>query len=185
MKRIVLAIFVILAVGALYAQESESFTITVTVNYIDFSLRNAADSAPYPNWPIDNVNAGATSEMTTTSVGTHILVDNESNVALDFETYSTSLAPTACGFGTPTAWVAGAASGVDTYLLEMGVGDVSTAPATGDYDIIDGASLPAADLVNSTVAGESWRLYSKLTAPLTASDGCEHTITVFVVATTP
>ncbi len=180
MKKTLMILFAMLAAGALYGQASESFSITVTVNFVDFALRDSADLVTYPGWAIGNLNAAATSTMSRTQ---QVLVKNQSNIDLDFKAYSTSAAPAACGIGTPTAWTPGAASGADTYVLEMGVGTVGAPPVT--YNIYDGTNPAGADLVFSADPEEDFRLYSKLTAPTTVSDGCAHEILVFVVATAP
>jgi hypothetical protein len=180
-----LPIIIIILILGVAALAQESFTITVTVNYIDFSLRKADDSAPYDSWEIGNLDADETTEMSVSTSGTHILVDNQSNVALDFDAYSTSATPTSCEFGTATAWSPDTASGADIYLLEMGKGTVSAVPDVADYHIMDGGDLAGSDNFYSAIAGDAFRLYSKLTAPTTVSDGCEHSITVYVVATTP
>ncbi|HHS49508.1 MAG TPA: hypothetical protein ENN07_00105 [candidate division Zixibacteria bacterium] len=183
MKRFALLLITILAIGTAFAQTTENFTITVTVNFIDFSLRTADDAGAYGTWAIGNMNAGATSTMTGTAGGSHVLVKNESNVALDFKAFSTSEPPPPCGFGFPTAWTAGSAAGTDVYLLEMGDGTLADPPAT--WTVVDGGGLGDADLIYEAGEGENFRLYSRFTAPNIASDGCEHQITVFIVATTP
>ena len=182
-KLILIALIATLCGGALIAQSSDDFTITVTVNYIDFSLRDAADAAPYPGWDLGNVNAGATVEMTTSATGDHIYVDNQSNVALDFAAYSTSAAPAACGYGTATAWSPGTSAGTDQYLLEMANGGVDTAPGT--YTTIDGTAVGSADDFYSAIAGEGFHLYTQLGIPTVATDGCSHDIVVYVLAVAP
>lgn len=180
---LIIALFATMAVSVLFAQATDDFTITVTVNYIEFELRTADDSGDYSLWAIGNVNAGETAEMTTGAGGDHVYVSNSSNVPLDFSAYSTSPAPASCGFGTATAWTPAVAAGVDMYLLEIDKGEVGTVPPT--YTTIDGNSIGTSDLFYSASAGESYHLYTKFTAPTSASDGCEHSITVNIVATTP
>ena len=180
MKKSIIVLLLLIGTVVI-AQESASFTITVTVNYVDFTLRNAADSAPYGTWGIGNLAAGSEAEMTVGTAGDHIFVDNQSNIALSFKAYSTSAAPTACGFGTATAWAPATTAGTDEYKLEMGKGAVSALPTA--YATMDGGDEAGADLVYSTTAGEDFHLYAKLTAPTAVSDGCGHSITVYVLAT--
>ena len=80
MKYLPIVLIILILGGVALAQESESFTITVTVNYIDFSLRKADDSALFDLWEIGNLDADETAEMSVLSTGTHILVDNQSNI---------------------------------------------------------------------------------------------------------
>lgn len=182
-KLVLVGLFALIAATGLLAQSSDDFTITVTVNYIDFQLMEADSATGYGNWALGNLNAGGTAEMTTGGGGDHIYVQNHSNVALDFSAYSSSPAPAGCGYGTATAWSPGAAAGVDTYLLEMDKGEATTVPAS--YTTIDATDMGSADLFYSTLAGESYHLYTKFTAPTSATDGCEHTITVNVIAVAP
>ncbi len=178
-----IGLFAIFVAMGLFAQTTDDFTISVTVNFIDFQLMTADSSSAYTNWAIGNINAGGTAEMTTGGGGDHIYVDNNSNVALDFSAYSTSAAPGGCGFGTPTAWLPDVTAGVDTYLLEIDKGESGAVPPS--YTTIDGVDIGSSDLFYTSSAGESYHLYTQFTAPTSASDGCEHSITVNIVATTP
>lgn len=176
--RKILAILLIMAAGALFAQASENFSITVTVNFIDFALRDSADLVDYPGWAVGNMNAAATATMTRPQ---QVFVKNQSNVALDFSAYSTSAAPAACGIGTSTAWTPGAAGGADIYRLELGIGTAGALPVT--WNTFDGGSVGTADALYSAAADEDFRFYSRLTVPTTVSDGCQHEIVVYLVAT--
>jgi hypothetical protein len=184
MKRAMLiGLFAILVATASFAQVTDDFTITVTVNFIEFQLMTADSSGAYPGWAVGNMNEGETVVMTTGGGGDHIYVKNLSNVPLDFSAYSNSPAPAGCGYGTPTAWNPGAAAGTDIYLLELGKGAAGVVPAT--YTIIDGTNIVSSDLYYTTIAGESYHMYSRFTTPISASDGCPHNITVTIVAATP
>ena len=184
MKRaIALVILTLLIAGFAFAADTDDFTITVTVNYVDFSLKNAGNTADYNEWPIGNVNAGASSEMTTGTGGDHVYVNNGSNLLLDFKAYSTSAAPT-CAFGTPTAWSPADPAGTDTYKLELGKGGLDAVPTS--YTTILGTDTGSSNLFYSTVsAGESYHLYAKLGVPTVASDGCEHEIVVYILGIVP
>ena len=167
----------------IWAADTDNFTITVTVDFIDFTLKDAGNTTDYTNWPIGNVNAGSVHTQTTTSGGDHIYVNNLSNVALDFKAYSTSVAPGGCGYGTPTAWTPAASAGTNVYKLELGKGLVGTLP--GAFTGITGTTSGTANTYYTTTAGESYHLYTQLTAPTVAADGCQHTITVYVMAVAP
>ncbi len=180
---VILSLFAILAVSAAFAQVTDDFNITVTCNYIQFQLKEADNVANYITWPIGNVNEGETVEMTTGSGGDHVYVNNESNLALDFNAYSESPTPTACGYGTETAWGPAAAAGLDAYLLELGKGEEATVPVA--YTTITATTIGGANNYYTTAAGESYHLYTQLTTPTTSTDGCQHDITVYIVAVTP
>ena len=176
---IMLMLAVIFAVSIGWAVEN-SFTITVTVEYLQVELRTADDAADYTTWALGTVSAGETNTMTTGSGGDHVLVKNGSNVSVDFSAYSTTAAPASCGYGSPTAWTAGTSAGVDTYLLEGGKGDLSTLPSS--WTTFDDAS-PTGDVYASGEPAETdHHFYARFTAPTSVSDGCEHTITVYIVA---
>jgi len=185
MKQHIIIIGLVIIFGAIagFAESSDNFTITVTCNYIDFELKTADNSAEYTDWPVGNVNEGETVEMTTGAGGDHIYVENTSNVNLEFKAYSNSVAPGPCGYGTPVAWSPGGAAGLNTYYLRLGKGELGAVPGT--YTDITGEDLGGAILYYSTIAGESYHLYTKLTAPNPADDGCSHTITVYIVAIAP
>ena len=184
MKKALLGLTILLLVSVVWAQESEDFDITVTVNYIEFSLKDAGDAGLYGIWGIGNLDPGETAEMTTTSSGNHIYVNNSSNVALNFKGYSESVLPT-CSFGTPTLWHPGLNAGINVYKLQLGKGAVSAVPVPSDYHVMDSELLSGADMIYSTIAGESFHLYAKLISPIEVYDGCEHRITVYIVAMTP
>lgn len=171
---------VLISAGALLAVEDD-FHITVTVDYLEMVLRGAGCSGDYGTWALDQLGTNTTATMTTGGSGDHICVDNGSNVTTDFSAWVTSAAPSACGYGTPTAWTAGGAPGADTYQLELGYDD-------------DGADLPlswttvtagvtSGDVFYSSVGGgTNFHLFAQLTTPTSVSDGCPHDIHVRIVA---
>ncbi len=180
MKRLITIILAVLFIASIAGAVEDSFTITVTVEYIGINLRTADDGADYVNWPLGTVAAGAVNTMTTGSAGNHVLVKNGSNVALDFSAYSTTVAPASCGYGTATAWTAGTAAGADIYLLEGGKGTVSAEPGT--YTTFPDMVTPGTVYAAAEPAGTDHHFYARFTTPTSVSDGCEHTITVFIVA---
>ncbi len=174
-------ILTLLALAMVFVWAAEdSFTITVSVEWIDFSLKTADGTADYTNWNIGMVAPGAVNTMTTGTGGNHILVDNNCNVSVDFSIYSVSAAPGACGRGTPTAWTPGAASGNNIYLLEGGKGAVGALPAT--WTTFDNTSAPGDVYAASEPPATDHHLYFRFTAPTSVSDGCDHTVMVYVVA---
>lgn len=179
-EKLIIVATLAMLMAVCFSADTDNFTITVTVNFIDFDLRNAPNTADYTNWPLGNVNPGSVTEMTTGTGGSHIYVRNMSNIALDFKAYSITAAPSACGFGTPTAWTPGASAGTNIYKLEIDKGELGAVPAV--YTTITGTTLGSANEFHTTAAGESYRLYTKFTAPTVASDGCQHTITVYIIA---
>jgi len=178
MKKMI-ALLLIVICFSVWAADTDNFSITVTINYIDISLKESSShSTDYATWALDNVSAGAVSEMTS---GDHIWVDNQSNIDLDFYAYSESAAPAGCGYGTPTAWVP-TGPGANAYKLELAQGDATT---PGTYTTIDGTDTGSADLFYNATAGETFDLYGKLSAPTTADDGCQHTVNVTITAIVP
>lgn len=179
MKKFLLTMLLFMLVCGVWAVE-DSFTITVAVEWLEINLLVADSSTNYTNWDLGTVAPGATNTMTTGTGGTHVLVDNFSNVSVDFSAYSTTVAPGACGYGTPVAWTPGSAAGADIYLLEGDDGTVSTEPTT--YTTITATSAPGDQYLAGAPVGENHRFYARFTAPTSVSDGCTHTITVYIVA---
>ncbi|RKZ30725.1 hypothetical protein DRQ36_04470 [bacterium] len=155
----------------LLAADLDEMHITVTVEYIDITLRTADDGGDYGTWAIPGVVAtGSQHTMTTGSGGDHILVKNNSSVALDFSAYSSDAG----------GWTAGAAAGNEVYLLEGGKGDVDNEPGT--YTTLDDPD-PGDQYVAAEPANTDHHLYLQLTVPTVVADGAEHDITVTVKAT--
>ncbi len=177
--RSVLLLAVLFALWGIVGAVEDSFTITVTVEWLDISLRTADDAGDYTNWDLGTVPAGTVDSMTTGSGGNHILVKNNCNVTVDFSAYSTTTVPS-CSYGTPTAWTPGTSPGLDTYLLEGGKGDLSTYPTS--WTTIDATSAPGNVYASGETPGNDHRFYAKFSTPTSVSDGCQHTITVYIVA---
>ena len=187
-KLCAIAVMVVLA-GALWAQASDNFHITVTVSVLGVSLYQDDGSTPYGTWDLGMMASGATAEMTyddpDNDGDNHIEAVNTGNTAENLVVYSEEPSPpSACGCGTPTAWTPGATAGADTYLLECGEGSESSLP--GSYVTCDGTDLGSADqVVSSLASGNTAHLFFKFTTPTSVSDGCQHDITVTVTAVSP
>ncbi len=174
-----MGVFVLALLGALWAAE-DSFNITVTVEYLEIDLLTADGSNPYPGWDLGTVAAGQSDTMTTGSGGDHVLVDNNCNTSVDFSVYVTTSAPGACGYGTPTAWTPAPTAGADQFVLSVGKGDLSSLPSS--WTTVTATTSPGDVYAAGEPAGTDHHFYAAFTAPTSVSDGCQHSITVHIVA---
>ena len=189
MRKAFLTFVAVALVGALWAQTSDQFHITVTVTVLGVSLYQDDGTTPYGTWALGMMAAGGTAQMNYDSPDAnsddHVEAVNTGNAAENLVVYSNEpSAPAACGVGTPTAWTPGAAAGADQYLLECGEGSESSLPAS--YIVCDGTDAGSADqVVSSLSAGSTAHLFFRFTTPTSVSDGCQHDITVTVAAVSP
>ena len=189
MKVLFVGLAVLALVCAGWAQSpTDEFHITVTVNMLGVSLYQDDGTSAYGTWALGNMAAGATASMTFDNPDNdgdnHVEAENDGNCAADISVYSTeSSAPGDCGFGTPTAWAPGAAAGSDIYYLECGEGSESSLP--GSYTACDQSASPGTEIVSNLASGSVAHLFFNFTTPTSVSDGCEHDITVTVLASTP
>lgn len=178
----VLAVLLLLC-SVVYAADNDAFTITVQVQYMDVTLRNADETGDYTTWPLGLRAEGEVITQTTGSSGDHIFVDNNCNCEVDFSAYQATTTPAPCGYGTPTLWTAGTTAGADIFKLELGKGTQDAEPATADWQTITASSSPGDVYLSDVPAGEDHHLYTRFTVPTSVSDGCVHQIDVTVVAT--
>lgn len=175
-----LTLMVMVLAGLLFAQSAtDNFNITVTVEFFEVILWKADSTTDYTTWPLGVMAVSDSATMTTGSTGNHVLVDNNCNTTVNFSIYVNNPAPPSCGIGTPTTWTAGAAPGANTYWLRANDSDISNVPAT--WVTITATSAPG-DVYLSGVASGNHRLYCRFKPPSSVSDGCQHTIQVYVVA---
>ena len=184
MRRVfgVLAVFLLLS-SVVYAADHDAFTITVQVQYMDVTLRNADETGDYTTWPLDMRAEGEVITQTTGSGGDHIFVDNNCNCVVDFSGYQVTTTPAPCGYGTPTLWTAGTSAGDNIFKLELGKGTQDAEPAAADWQTITASASPGDVYLSDVAVGEDHHLYTRFTVPTSVSDGCVHQIDVTIVAT--
>ncbi len=160
--------------------DSEEMHIKVQIAFVGISLYEDDGSTPYTDW-----NIGITSELTahTMTPAEHMEAVNEGNATVDLSVYSDDLGTYSCGFGTETNWSPGAGTGVDQYTLECGEG-TDVAPAV-TFITCPLDATPGTDVVTGLASTSTAHLYHMFTTPTSVSDGCEHDITVTVLATLP
>ena len=154
------------------AAESDTFTITVTVSYLEIALRNIADDADFTTWDLATK---AVNTITTMESAEGILVEVGNSSAYKLTGQITG----ACD------WTAGDSdtTSADTYLLAMQGAASAACPedmtVAGDATAI--LATPAADIANATGAAtaNSW-LYCSYKTPLTTTFGSLQTITVTI-----
>lgn len=182
MKKLTLMVVMIglLMVGNVLAQDDESFNITVTCQYIDISLyQSSSTSTTFSQWDIDTV-ALSTADSMDTGDGNHVYIKNNCNITTDYSCYSEETSAPTCSHGSPTAWSPGG-PGDNQYKLEVGhSADPSTYPSS--WTAIPSDTSPGDLYASGVSAADNKEFFAKFTTPSTISDGCEHSITVHIVA---
>ncbi|MEW5766709.1 MAG: hypothetical protein AB1797_03655 [bacterium] len=160
------------------AATTDTFQITITVNYISINLLNQA-GADYGTWAIGQVATSTASTMDSNNGGVGdegIQVDNTSNVAIDIESYVSNT----------DGWTLGAAIGADQFTLAAKAFTAwqagPTPNMTGAVSITQTAG-PGADITTNLAANTDTYLYYTLTAPSSVTSGAQKTLTVTVDAT--
>ena len=148
------------------AATTDTFTITVTVNYIEMELRNTTDTADYTTWAIPQMALAASGPMADAS---GVLVDLlTTNANVDIKTHVSD---------EGAAWTLNATPGADIFSLIVSGTTATTAPdwdpsisvTTGTLAIVEGASPAASNY-----------LYYKFYSPTSVGTGAQQTITVTV-----
>ncbi|HSV27610.1 MAG TPA: hypothetical protein VLH60_06930, partial [Sedimentisphaerales bacterium] len=158
--------------GNVAAVTSDTFTITVTCNFIGINLRTHDNASDYATWAIGQLGVGQSVSMTETQ---GIMVVNTANI----NTNLSARISTEAG-----AWTAGNAAGANTYRLELKAFDATQAApdmAAGTTSII--ATASAGNVFESNLPGftNQW-VYGRFTLPTSTSTGAQQTITVTILA---
>jgi len=154
------------------AATTDTFTITVTISYLEIALRNIADAADFTTWDLATKAVNTVTTMADAD-GILVKVGNSSAYKLTGE------------ITTGCDWTAGASdtTSADTYLLAMQGASAATCP--GDMTVAGAATAmieaSATDIANATgaAATNSW-LYCSHKTPLTTTFGTLQTITVTI-----
>ena len=160
-------VFISMAVTkSAYALTTDTFTITVTVNYIEINLRNAGDTADYTTWAIGQL---ATS-------GDKTMADTEA-VRVKYGTSSQhtdiqSYVSTEC-----SAWLINATPAADKYEL-VAKGSATTAPSMSGATVLNSGALQT--ITGATDISADHYLYYKFFAPTSTGVGTLQTITITV-----
>ena len=180
MRGFFLTILIGLLVFSAIAADTDQFDIVVQCHFLDISLKESAShTTDFTEWDMGMVAAGSGIDIM--PVPDHIWVDNGYNVNINVSAYLSSPTPSACGYGTATPWTPGSSAGADQFMLDLGIGDASTQPSV--WTNITSTSTPG-DIYETVIpAGDDHDLYARFQVPTTVSDGCPHTITVYIVAT--
>lgn len=160
------------AIGGLttaWAAETGQFTITVTVNFLEVSLKDTTDTDAYITWAIPQMSTAASEPMANLS-GVYVNLGT-TNANVDINTWISSTAA--------TTWVVADSPGADTYSLIA----TGTSVAT-DVTVWTGAtSLDTsthATIISGTSTSVSNFLYYKFYSPTSTTTGAQQTITITV-----
>jgi len=164
--------------------QTDTFLITITVNYLSVDLLDWTEVTAYGTWAIGNVATSSVNLMTADNGGSvleqGIYVDNASNTAIDVGCYVTNT----------LGWTLAGAAGADTYVLEVkdftdwetGLNPDFAAGVT----VVAATASPGTEFQNGLGATTETYIYFRLTAPSSdSSAGSQNTLTVTIEATIP
>ena len=173
-------LFILLIVVVIFAADTDNFDIIVQCQYLDISLKQSAShTTDFTEWDLGFKAAGDAAEIM--PIPGHIWVGNGCNINIDFSAYVSSPVPDACPYGTETAWMAGLLAAENTFDLDFGVGTSSAQPSI--FSHISAETAPGDTYATDIPAGTAHDLFARFRVPTSVSDGCEHSLTVTVVAT--
>jgi hypothetical protein len=155
---------------------TDTFQITVTVNFIAIDLKDYSGAA-YTTWALGQVATGSTTTMTGDSGGSSeegIHVDNTSNVAVDLASYATNT----------QSWTLAGSAGTDQCVLEAKgfAAFQADPPNMTSAVVITSTSSPGEDVDTSISSGTDRYWYYRFTAPSEVTGGGSNTFTVTVEA---
>jgi len=180
MRVFICGLMAVMLVCAAWAADNDDFNITVTVSFLDISLKQSA--VPANDFDVWALGSQALEQETEMGAGDHILVLNGCNVPIDLKVWSKEDAAPACAFGVPTAWGPTMAVGADDFYS---IWCTDVFPCVFDLtNVCPGNDLPGATTITTApvAIGIDPEIYFKFQVPSGVSDGCEHTVHVRVVA---
>ncbi len=148
------------------AATTDTFTITVTVNFLEMNLRNTADDADYTTWAIPQMALAASGPMGNAS-GVHVDLGT-TNTVVDIKTHVSEQG---------VAWTLNATPGTNIYSLIVSGTTTDTAPDWTPSISVTGTTLA---IVEDASPATSNYLYYKFYSPLSVETGAGQTITVTV-----
>jgi hypothetical protein len=159
--------------GNAVAATTDTFTITVTCNFIGINLRNNADAADYTTWALGQLATGASAVDMTQGQGIKLV--NTANVQTDITAYVSSQAAN---------WTNDTAAGADKYLLALkAFDDTQATPDLAGAVAITGTSAPGQSVKAALAANTNQFVYAQFTVPTSTTSGAQQTIVVTIVAT--
>jgi hypothetical protein len=155
------------------AATSDTFTITVTVNFIGINLRTYDDGGDYTTWALGQVNTSAAATMTEAQ---GVRITNTANVATDLSAWVTTTGP----------WTAAGSAGPDQYKLELKAYDATeaTPDLSSGSTTITATSSTGDEFKTGLAANTNQWVYGKFTAPASTTVGTQQTVTVTILAST-
>jgi len=149
------------------AATTDTFTITVTVNFIEMTLRNTTDNADYTTWAIPQMSLAASAPMADLSgVYVDLLTTNQ---AVDIKTW----------VSTQGDWTVQPAPGASQYsLIATGATAAEVPGWTGAASL--GLSGAKQTIIPGATTALSHFLYYKFYSPITVGTGSQQSIEVTV-----
>jgi len=145
---------------------ADTFTITVTCNFIEVNLRNTVDDADYGTWAVGSLATSGTDTMTDTEGVRAVRGTSSQNTTLQSHVS-----------GEATDWTIGGTISSDVYKLEVEGTSAAAAPAMAGTNVLTTTTQTITTATNLTA---DWYLYYKFTAPSATTTGDQQSITVTV-----
>lgn len=174
MKKIVSLLMILsmlFAVGITKAEAdtTDTFTITVTCNFIEIVLKDTPGTSDYTTWALGTVALSNVSTMTSGQGVRVVLGTTSQNVDIQSKGATSS----------PDSWTIAASAGSNVYKL---ICDGTNEAAVTDFSSATTLTTDYQDINNATATQADRYLYYKFTAPSTVSTGSQQTITISVQA---
>jgi len=171
---LLLVAFATLGMGMPLAQagDSDTFSITITCNYIDIVLQAYDGLSDYTTWAIGTQVENTPTTMTEAQ---GIKVLNNANMATDLSAWVSTQA---------AAWTNAAAAGANQYKLEMKcfAGTQATPDLSSATFTITSTATPGNDIKTNLAGNTPQWAYCKFTTPTSTTSGSQQTITVTVLS---
>ena len=174
--RIAAAILLILPAISL-AQSGEPFSISVTLNYIDFELWDIHD-AGYPGWWVGELEPGDTAGMSSAEA-VHLV--NRSNIAVDIAASARDYPDSTTMDTLWEPWEIDSFAGIDSFAFRWAIYPDHVAP---DFADAVPALFTAQPVEDGVPAGEDRYLYAWLLVPF-EGDSSEHHRLISEILLTP
>jgi len=148
------------------ADTTDTFTITVTCNFIEINLRNTGDSADYSTWALGTVATSSTTAMTTGD-GVKVVLGTTSQT-IDIQSHVSNQG---------SAWTIASAAAANVYKMDCMGTDAAAVPTWTDATVLTTSTL---DIKDVTSVSTDQYLYYRFYAPTSVITGAEQTITITV-----
>jgi hypothetical protein len=171
--KLVLLLLCCAMAGNAVAATSDTFTITVTCDFIGIDLQVYNSTDPYGTWALGQLAVGASAVTMTEAQGIKLV--NTANVSTDISAYVSSQA---------ASWTNAAAAGANQYKLELkAFGTTQGTPDLSSATVPIVTADPGDDVKTGLAGSTNQFIYGKFTVPTSTTSPAQQTIVVTLLST--